>query len=418
MHTLFQLQTGQLQGTSRLDLCENLTQFPSEIFQLADSLEVLNLSGNALQTLPPDLHRLRRLRVLFCSHNRFTELPTSLGLCAQLETVGFRANQIASVSGQALPVSLRALILTENQLTQLPPDLGKLPHLQKLMLSGNKLKKLPQTLFHSQRLELLRVASNQLSELPIELARLPRLAWLACSGNPFNSKAHEILKPDPIDWRELTLGEILGQGASGIIYQAQWRGKSVAVKIFKSAMTSDGSPRSEIEACLAAGQHPHLLQSVGPLTGHPEGKIGLVLKFLSPDFSALANPPSLDSCTRDVYPLASVLADTAPRQVLKAVASAMAHLHQCRILHGDLYAHNILCNSQGDTLLSDLGAAACLSHLDGNTWHLLERVEINAFACLMQELSNGDATLSKLAQACAQTDVSLRPSFEAILRCL
>lgn len=52
------LRSGQLQGIKRLDLACDLQDFPREIFALADTLEVLNLSGNALSTLPDDLSRL------------------------------------------------------------------------------------------------------------------------------------------------------------------------------------------------------------------------------------------------------------------------------------------------------------------------------------------------------------------------
>ncbi|MEN1436751.1 protein kinase, partial [Pseudomonas aeruginosa] len=47
MHTLQQLRSGELAGATRLDLSCGLREFPREIFELADSLEVLNLSGNA-----------------------------------------------------------------------------------------------------------------------------------------------------------------------------------------------------------------------------------------------------------------------------------------------------------------------------------------------------------------------------------
>ncbi len=47
MDTLAQLRAGQLAGIKRLDLSCGLTEFPREIFDLADSLEILNLSGNA-----------------------------------------------------------------------------------------------------------------------------------------------------------------------------------------------------------------------------------------------------------------------------------------------------------------------------------------------------------------------------------
>ena len=61
MHTLEQLRSGALAGTRRLDLSANLQTLPPEVFDLADTLEVLNLSGNQLSSLPHDLARLHRL---------------------------------------------------------------------------------------------------------------------------------------------------------------------------------------------------------------------------------------------------------------------------------------------------------------------------------------------------------------------
>ena len=47
-NTLAALRAGRLAGATRLDLSCGLAEFPHEIFDLADSLEILNLSGNAL----------------------------------------------------------------------------------------------------------------------------------------------------------------------------------------------------------------------------------------------------------------------------------------------------------------------------------------------------------------------------------
>lgn len=169
-------------------------RIPREIFDLADSLEVLNLSGNALSSLPDDLHRLTRLRVLFCSDNLFTEMPACVGQCAQLSMVGFKANRIERVPAAALPPLLRWLILTDNRIEELPDELGQRPHLQKLMLSGNRLTRLPQSLGQCQQLELIRIAANRLSALPAFLLGLPRLTWLAYAGNPLESR------PTPRRW--------------------------------------------------------------------------------------------------------------------------------------------------------------------------------------------------------------------------
>ncbi|WP_218871243.1 leucine-rich repeat domain-containing protein [Chitinibacter bivalviorum] len=136
MHTLEQLRSGQLAGITRLDLSADLKEFPREIFALADSLEILNLTGNQLDSLPDDLPRLSKLKIIFCSENQFTALPTVLGQCEQLEMVGFKANQIRHVPAESLPTQLRWLILTDNQITQLPAQIGQCARLKKADAGG------------------------------------------------------------------------------------------------------------------------------------------------------------------------------------------------------------------------------------------------------------------------------------------
>jgi hypothetical protein len=98
MQTIEQLRSGELAGIRHLTLRCGLSSFPREILDLADSLEILDLSGNALCALPDDLWRLRRLRVIFCSENQFTELPDVLGACPELSMVGFKANHAQALA--------------------------------------------------------------------------------------------------------------------------------------------------------------------------------------------------------------------------------------------------------------------------------------------------------------------------------
>ena len=261
MHTLADLRAGKLSGITRLDLSCGLTEFPQEIFDLADSLQVLNLSGNALHRLPDDLCRLKHLQVLFVSDNLFTELPACIGECEQLRIVGFKANRISHVSAKALPPRLRWLILTDNQIESLPEELGQRPELQKLMLAGNRLQNLPASLANCHKLELIRIAANQLNELPDWLLRLPALAWLAYAGNPL-CPAREKQSVRQIPWEQLSIQQRLGEGASGIIQQGTWQNgdhsETAAIKLYKGDVTSDGSPLNEMAACIAAGNHPNL----------------------------------------------------------------------------------------------------------------------------------------------------------------
>ncbi len=427
MTLLDTIQNARLSGATRLDLSCGLTHFPEEIYALADTLEILNLSGNALTSLPDDLLRLHRLRVIFCSDNRFTHLPEVLGRCPNLEMVGFKTNQICHLSADSLPVNLRWLILTDNQLTSLPPELGRCTKLQKLMLAGNQLQHLPIEMVACRNLELLRISANCFESLPDWLLSLPRLAWLAFAGNPF-AQGCEVVTQLPvklIEWNRLALQHKLGEGASGIIHQATWQCEDeipVAVKLFKGALTSDGLPASEKAACIAAGIHPNLISVHGKISGHPDGTLGLVMPLVDASFRNLASPPSLDSCTRDIYPVDAKFSLDTVLAIAQGIAAAAGHLHEQGILHGDLYAHNILWDGQIDCLLGDFGAASFIS--DERVSHALERIEVRAFSCLLEELTDRcedrsmTADLLALQQRCAQSDIAARPSFSRIVEIL
>ena len=424
MHTLEQLRSGALSGARHLKLSENLTSFPMEILSLKDSLEVLDLTGNQLSELPDVLAECRKLRIIFCSENLFTRLPEVLGRFPALTMVGFKANQIGEVPAAALPANLRWLVLTDNQIAELPEELGQCQQLQKLMLSGNRLERLPASLANCQRLELVRLAANRLIELPSWLLDLPRLSWLAFAGNPCCETPRKSEAVTSIPWDVLTLGEQLGEGASGRILSANWQqasdARAVAVKCFKGEMTSDGLPQSEMAASLAAGRHPGLIELVGEINDHPAAMAALVMALIDPDFSTLAGPPSLDSCTRDVYPAGFALTLPAMLGIAEQMASVAAHLHGRGILHGDLYGHNILHDERGGALLGDFGAASFYApgSLLGAA---LERLEVRAFGCLLEELmahcdlpASLYEALSELTDECLREVPAARPDFAKV----
>ena len=418
MATLDDLRAGRLAGCRRLDLSCGLTEFPQEIYDLADSLEILNLSGNALTSLPDDLPRLHRLRVIFCSDNPFTVLPEVLGRCPGLTMVGFKANRIHTVPAASLPPRLRWLILTDNAVEQLPDELGTRP-LQKLMLAGNRLERLPETLVGCPTLELFRISANRFATLPAWIFTLPRLAWFACASNPAlqRSGMGESVVP-AIPWGALALQERLGEGASGIIHRAVWHRPDgplpVAVKRFKGAMTSDGLPEDEMAASLEAGAHPGLIPVLGRASGDP-GE-ALVMPLIDPAFRILAGPPSLESCTRDVYPEGLSLSLATTLALARRVADTCRHLHARGINHGDLYGHNLLWDGLGTALVSDFGGATRY----GAGWDF-ESMEVRAFGILLEELLQRtvdpvSARLTALAGECRGGIPAVRPRFVEVCR--
>jgi len=401
LKTLADLRAGRLAGATHLDLRHGgLEEFPREIFDLADTLVSLDLSSNRLRALPDDLPRLRALRTLFCSANLFETLPAVLGRCEGLDIVGFKANAISQVPPESIPARLRWLILSDNRIEAMPETLGDCRRLMKLALAGNRLTHLPQGITRCDSLELLRLSANRFEQLedalPDRLLALPRLTWLAYGGNPFNAaqeaRALEATPIVHIPWHELQVGELLGEGASGHIWSARWHpaaggDRAVAVKLFKGAVTSDGLPGSEMAACIAADVHAHVIGVEGRIDGHPQGAQGLVMGLIPPHYRSLAGPPSLASCTRDVYASDARFTAAQAHAIARGAGDALAHLHAQGLMHGDFYAHNLLVDDQAHALLGDFGAASFLPEGDAVRAEALVRIDRRALDVLVDELA-------------------------------
>lgn len=390
MHTLDQLNRGELKGIVRLQLSENLTVFPEAIFDLAESLEILDLSNNSLSELPADLSRFKKLRILFCSNNRFTQLPEVLGQCENLEMIGFKSNQITSVSSDSLPTLTRWLILTDNKIDSLPEDFGKLIRLQKLALAGNRLTSLPDSIVNCRNLELVRLSANQLVAFPDALLELPRLAWLAFSGNPFCAERDPHNEFKTVQFRDLELHQVLGQGASGVISLATWRentfdfSESVAIKVFKGEVTSDGYPEDELDACLAVGNHSNLVQPLAKVT--EADCSALVMELIPAHYTNLGQPPSLVSCTRDTFAVDQQFSIDKIIRIVEQVDQLVVHFCEKEVSHGDLYAHNILINEEGHVLFGDFGAASKYANLSPRQQKGIEQIERRALGFFIDDM--------------------------------
>jgi Leucine-rich repeat (LRR) protein len=112
-----------------------LTEFPIELFKICESIEILNLggtkvvsllfslyftfisSGNKLKTLPLDMPRFSRLRILFFAQNEFETIPVQLGQIPSLFMLSFKSNNLKYIDESALSSSISWLILTDNKLT-------------------------------------------------------------------------------------------------------------------------------------------------------------------------------------------------------------------------------------------------------------------------------------------------------------
>ena len=424
MNNLTELKSGKLVGATRLQLVEELNTFPEEIFSLADTLEVLDLSNNNLSTLPDEFACLTRLKRVFLSFNQFKHIPEVLAKCPALIMVAFKGCKITEFGDYCLPKNIEWLILTDNNITELPQSFGQFTKLKKLALAGNQLKQLPSSMAQCKNLELVRLSANNLTHVDDWLFELPKLAWLAFAGNEFN-KAQCLTKSclENKSLNDYTLSHVIGQGASGVIHLAQAADSAVAIKLFKGAITSDGYPLDEVNCCLQAGDHANLIKVLAYI--EQSDQLGLVMELIDKSFTNLGLPPSLETCTRDTFNDDCHYSTHAILKIAQQMVSTLHHLHICKVSHGDVYAHNTMINKDADVLFGDFGAATNLAMLSDYQQKQIELIEVRALGCLIEDLLGtvtGDdrqselfAKMSDMAKCAMQFTLNQRPTFTELL---
>jgi Leucine-rich repeat (LRR) protein len=126
-------------------------------------LEVLDLHGNVLQSLPLGLRRLQRLTSLNLSNNKLK--MGDIALLAEIERLADFKLANNNLEGSLLSV------------------IGQFDNLETLDLHGNHINALPETLSDLKNLKNLNVAENKLTALPFEYLHNLPLVELNASRN-------------------------------------------------------------------------------------------------------------------------------------------------------------------------------------------------------------------------------------------
>ncbi|KAI1499214.1 hypothetical protein F5X99DRAFT_390652 [Biscogniauxia marginata] len=194
---------------------------------ILENLEILDLHGNSISSLPLSIDRMKRLRILNLDENDFESLPFKSLSKLPLTELLVRKNKLSGTlieSGvEGLP-HLQILDCSSNQLTFLvSPDATqplKMPSLHQLSISVNRIKALPDMNSWASILtlnaddnsiaafpegftsrETLRHAgfsSNDIRTIPPEVARMDNLAMLRVTGNPLRDKKFTSLSTEEL----------------------------------------------------------------------------------------------------------------------------------------------------------------------------------------------------------------------------
>lgn len=421
---------GRLPTLRKLSLTNCGLKEVSPNIKLCVNLETLDLAHNDLTTLPDELALLSKLEILFVlGSRRMTTMPRVLGKLKTVTRLGLRSNGVEVVTADGLPPLVEHLILTDNKIRKIEDAAYiKLHKVRKLMLANNELTEFTGGADPAKNLgslELVRLANNKLRSLPDAILRLPRLSWIALAGNA--ELLGERLSPQlpRLKWDDVDAsGQALGSGASGVVRAATWQGTPVAVKRILEK-SSDGRALDEVhtvDALFGNGDEPpdSLVRTLAVIDAD---QTALVMELLPRAVRDLAKPPTIIEITRDRYQEAERFTPRFVYLVATKVCAALVHLHQHKVCHGDVYAHNTLVDDTTTTVkLGDLGASFVYAGYRDQP--LFEKVEVRAFGVLLAELASRvthdvprikfKASVLKLANACLDSDIDRRPSFGTI----
>ncbi|KAK0571876.1 hypothetical protein LWI29_022945 [Acer saccharum] len=177
------------EAAERLEIVDlsgmSLESLPNPPLNLA-SICKLDLSNNNLQTIPESLiARLLNVVVLDVHSNQLKSLPNSIGCLSKLKLLNVSGNLIESLPKTLENCrSLEELNCNFNKLKKLPDTIGfELINLKKLSVNSNKLVFLPQSITHLTYLRILDARLNCLRCLPDDLENLINLEVLNISQN-------------------------------------------------------------------------------------------------------------------------------------------------------------------------------------------------------------------------------------------
>ena len=154
-------------GSSRLRLLDE------NIFQDLESLEILAVNDNFLQTLPAGLfEKTISLSQIHLMSNRLLQLPDNIfDRLSNVRYIDLHGNFLRVIPRRLFYnlSRLEEVYLYDNMLTHLSRETFQFTNITSLRLEGNNLQVLPEKLFHGLPLKSLNLKYNRITQLPKQI---------------------------------------------------------------------------------------------------------------------------------------------------------------------------------------------------------------------------------------------------------
>lgn len=121
-------------------------------------------------------------------------------------------------------------------------------------------------------------------------------------------------------------------------------------------MTSDGLSTNELYLLANLDTPPNITNVKAIVVDNDkDDHINGIIMTLLDNYHDLGLPPNFNTISRDVFGPQHLSRQRADK-LLEEIETVISHLHRHQVIHGDLYAHNIIYKGD-DLVLTDFGAA-------------------------------------------------------------
>ncbi|XP_033759236.1 leucine-rich repeat serine/threonine-protein kinase 2-like isoform X1 [Pecten maximus] len=204
-----------------------ITSLPDEMFQYLPKLEGLDVRSNCLTVFPSQALKCPLLSVLDLSHNKI-QAVSGLEQNTALKELYISHNNLRQISSTltAHLQGLEVLLLSSNNIHELPETPLRMAMLQTLNLNDNHISFIPeQFLTGCSRLETLELSNNGLERLPSEnmVTELPRLAKLKLAKNQLLEKEPFYIPKLILELPSLRSVDLSSNGLVGIPAPLHWK---------------------------------------------------------------------------------------------------------------------------------------------------------------------------------------------------
>lgn len=190
-------QWGDLSHLQILVSQNNLIQYIDTLFCNASRLQMLELRGANLDSIPRQFEQMRYLTFLRIFENGADTLKfsDSLDFIPNLEVFDlFRAPVYTFPHFLWKCSYLQYIRIESGKLSEIPDSLSLVTNLRSLDLERNSISTIPKSLLQCKNLEILNLRNNKITHVPDWIARLPNLRYLDLRGNNIPKEEKDLIK--------------------------------------------------------------------------------------------------------------------------------------------------------------------------------------------------------------------------------